>query len=60
LDGTKCDAPTLVNTHEWLLFFANDLVLTSESKVGLEEQLKELQQFCVERGKNKSHGVQLC
>jgi len=32
------------------LFFTNDLVLTSESKVGLKQQLNALQQFCAERG----------
>ncbi len=35
LDGTECDAPTLADVHVWLLLFANDLVLTSESEVGL-------------------------
>ncbi len=50
LDVRKCDAPTLVDVHVWLLFFADDLVLTSKSKVGLEQQLDALQQFCVERG----------
>jgi hypothetical protein len=35
LDGKKCDALALTNVHIWLLLFANDLVLTSESKVGL-------------------------
>jgi hypothetical protein len=50
LDGRECDAPALAGMHIWLLFFANDLVLTSESKVGLEQQLNTLQQFCVEHG----------
>ncbi len=36
LDGRKCDAPALADVHLWLLLFANDLVLTSESKVGLQ------------------------
>jgi hypothetical protein len=35
LDGRECDAPALTNVHIWLLVFAADLVLTSESKVGL-------------------------
>ncbi len=35
LDGKECDAPTLVDVHIWFLLFANDLVLTSESEVGL-------------------------
>jgi hypothetical protein len=35
LDNTEYDAPTLADVHVWLLFFANDLTLTSESKVGL-------------------------
>ncbi len=35
LDGRECDAPTLTNVHVWLLFFANDLALTSELKLGL-------------------------
>jgi hypothetical protein len=50
LDSRKCNAPALVDMHVWLFFFANDLVLTSESKVGLQEQLNVLQQFCAERG----------
>ncbi len=63
LDGRGCDAPTLADVHVWLLLFANDLVLTSESKVGLQQQLDTLQQFCTKCGfivnmeKNKSHGV---
>jgi hypothetical protein len=60
LNNTECDAPTLVDVHIWLLFFANDLTLTSESEVGLQQQLDALQQFCAEREKNKSHGVQFC
>jgi len=39
--------------HVWLLLFVDDLVLTSESEVGLQQQLNTLQQFCVEREKNK-------
>jgi hypothetical protein len=50
LDGEECDAPTLADVHVWLLLFINNLVLTSESKVGLQQQLDTLQQFCNERG----------
>jgi hypothetical protein len=50
LDDKECDAPALANVHVWLLFFADDLVLTSELEVGLQQQLDALQQFCVERG----------
>jgi hypothetical protein len=50
LNGKECDAPTLADVHVWLLFFANDLALTSKSEVGLQQQLDALQQFCVERG----------
>jgi hypothetical protein len=50
LDDKECDAPALTNVHIWLLFFADDLVLTTESEVGLQQQLDTLQQFCVERG----------
>jgi hypothetical protein len=35
LDGKKCDAPIVTDVHVWLLFFANDLFLTSKSEVGL-------------------------
>jgi len=35
--------------HVWLLLFADDLALTLESEVGLQQQLDALQQFCVER-----------
>jgi hypothetical protein len=35
LDGKECDAPALVDVHVWVLFFADDLALTWESKVGL-------------------------
>jgi hypothetical protein len=42
LDGRKCDAPALADVHVWLLFFADDLVLMSESKVGLQQQLDAL------------------
>ncbi len=40
LDDRKCDAPALVD----------DLALTLESKVGLQQQLSTLQQFCTEHG----------
>jgi hypothetical protein len=36
LDGRKCDAPALMDVHVWLLLFVDDLVLTSESNVGLQ------------------------
>jgi hypothetical protein len=32
------------------LLLANDLALTSESEVGLQQQLDVLQHFCAERG----------
>jgi hypothetical protein len=60
LDDKKCDAPALIDVHVWLLFFADDLVLMLESKVGLQQQLNVFQQFCDKREKNKSHGVQFC
>jgi hypothetical protein len=50
LDDRECDAPTLADVHVWLLLFADDLALTSESEVRLQQQLDALQQFCVERG----------
>jgi hypothetical protein len=50
LDGRECDAPTLANVHVWLLLFADDIVLISESEVGLQQLLNTLQQFCNERG----------
>jgi hypothetical protein len=37
LDGKECDASTLANVHVWLLLFADDLVLTLKSKVGLQQ-----------------------
>jgi len=37
LDGRECDAPTLADVHVWLLLFPYDLVLTSESEVGLQQ-----------------------
>jgi len=43
LDSRKCDALTLTYVHIWLLLFANDLALTSESKVRLQQQLNALQ-----------------
>jgi hypothetical protein len=36
--------------HVWLLLFAYDLVLTSKSEVGLQQQLDTLQQLCTEHG----------
>ncbi len=36
LDDRKCDVLALVDVHVWLLFFADDLALTSESEVGLK------------------------
>jgi hypothetical protein len=50
LDGRECDAPALTHVHVWLLFFVDDLALMSKSKVGLQQRLDALQQFCVERG----------
>jgi hypothetical protein len=50
LDGKECDAPTLADMHIWLLLFTNDLVLTSELEVRLQQQLNALQQFCAECG----------
>jgi hypothetical protein len=50
LNDRECDALTLADVHVWLLLFVDDLVLTSESKVGLQQQLDTLQQFCAERG----------
>jgi hypothetical protein len=35
LDGTKCDALTLADVHVCMLFFVDDLALTSKSEVGL-------------------------
>ncbi len=37
LDGRECDASTLVNVHVWLLFFADDFVLTLKLEVGLQQ-----------------------
>ncbi len=42
LDDIKCDAPAPANVHIWMLFFADDFVLTSESKVGSQQQLDML------------------
>jgi len=42
LDGRECDALTLADVHVWLLLFADDLTLTSESEVGLQQQLDAL------------------
>jgi len=35
LDSTRCNAPALTDVHVWLLLFADDLALMSESEVGL-------------------------
>ncbi len=35
LDSIECDAPALTDVHVWLLFFVDNLALTSESNVGL-------------------------
>jgi hypothetical protein len=35
----------LIDVHVWLLFFIDDLILMSKSKVGLQQQLDTLQQF---------------
>jgi hypothetical protein len=50
LDGKECNAPTLAHVHVWLLLFTDDLALTLESEVGLQQQLDALQQFYAERG----------
>jgi hypothetical protein len=50
LDDRECDALALGDMHIWLLLFANNLVLTLKSEVGLQQQLDTLQQFCVDRG----------
>ncbi len=50
LDGRDCDASALTDVHVWLLLFADDLVLTSELEVGLQQQLDSLEQFCAKRG----------
>jgi hypothetical protein len=50
LDNKECDALALANLHMWLLLFVNDLVLMLKSKVGLQQQLDMLRQFCAEHG----------
>jgi hypothetical protein len=50
LDGKECGAPALAGWHVWLLLFADDLTLMSETEVGLQQQLDVLQKFCDERG----------
>jgi hypothetical protein len=50
LDSRECDASTLTNLHIWLLLFVDDLALMLKSKVGLQQQLDTLLQFCVEHG----------
>jgi len=42
LDGRDCDALALADLHIWLLLFTDDLAMTSESKVGLQQQLDTL------------------
>jgi hypothetical protein len=37
LDGKECNASALVNVHIWLFLFVDDLTLTSESEVGLQQ-----------------------
>ncbi len=65
LDDIECNALALANVHVWLLLFTDDLTLTLESELGLQQQLDALQQFCVKRGltmnvKKINHSVQLC
>jgi hypothetical protein len=50
LDGRECDAPAIANMHVWMLVFINDLALTSESEVGLQQQLYVFQLFYVKCG----------
>jgi hypothetical protein len=50
LDGRECDAPALADLRVWLLLFADDLALISETEAGLQRQLDMLQNFCTERG----------
>ncbi len=47
LDDRECNALALAHVHVWLLLFADDLTLTSESEVGLQQQLDTFQQLCV-------------
>jgi hypothetical protein len=42
LDGRKCDALALTYVHVWLFLFVDDLIQTSESEVGLQQQLNML------------------
>ncbi len=42
MDSRKCDAPALTDVHIGLLLFANDLALTPESEVKLQQQLDVL------------------
>jgi hypothetical protein len=37
LDGRECNASAVADLHVWLLLFADDLVLMSESEVGLQQ-----------------------
>jgi hypothetical protein len=34
----ECNALTLIDVHVWLLFFVDDLILTSKLEVGLQQQ----------------------
>jgi hypothetical protein len=43
LDGGECGASALANMHVWLLLFVDNLILTSELEVGLQQQLDTLQ-----------------
>jgi hypothetical protein len=42
LNNKECNAPALANVHVWLLFFTNDLALTSKLEVRLQQQLDAL------------------
>jgi len=42
LNNKECNAPALANVHVWLLFFTNDLALTSKLEVKLQQQLYAL------------------
>jgi hypothetical protein len=50
LNERECNALALIDVHVWLLFFVDDLVLTLESDVRLQQQLDALQQLCAEHG----------
>jgi hypothetical protein len=42
LDNRKWDASAIADVHVWLLVFEDDLTLTFESEVGLQQQLDAL------------------